>query len=103
MENLSKEFAKLPTLEEIYPILERQAKQKKLEVFLFEHEDLEKYYTPKMKDLAVLTISSNQEGAIWNLQNRRHSYLIRTNDDSSVEVLDQSDQSDQSDYKTLVE
>jgi len=90
MESLSSEFKKLPTLEEIYPILEKQAKQKKLEVFLFEYEDLEKYYTPKMKNLAVLTISKNQKGAIWNLQNRRHSYLIRVTDSFTpgVEIVE---------------
>ena len=88
MENLSKDLAAMPTLEEMYPILEKIAKQKKLEVFLFENKDLEKYYTPKFKNIGVLTVSSDEEGAEWNLKNRRHSYLVRIEDIEEPEVLD---------------
>lgn len=76
MENLNKEIEKLPKIDQILPLIQEEAKSKGLQVFLFENKDLEKYFAVKYKDIGVITVSKDIDGATWNLQNFRHSYLV---------------------------
>jgi hypothetical protein len=76
MEDLNKEIEKLPKIDQILPLIQKEAKSKGLQVFLFENKDLEKYFAVKYKDIGVITVSKDIDGATWNLQNFRHSYLV---------------------------
>ena len=76
MEDLNKEIEKLPKIDQILPLIQEEAKSKGLQVFLFENKDLEKYFAVKYKDIGVITVSKDIDGATWNLQNFRHSYLV---------------------------
>jgi hypothetical protein len=83
MEELKKsidDIKDLPTLDEIYPLLDLEAKAKNLQIFIFEQEELKEYFTPKFKEVAVAVISKNKDGAIWNIKNYRHSYFFRLAD-----------------------
>ena len=80
MENVEKELLKLPTLDVIYPLLEKEARSKNLQIFVFEYEELKEHFTPKYEKVALVTISKNKDTAIWNMKNFRHSYLIRIQD-----------------------
>jgi hypothetical protein len=77
MENINQELAKLPTLDAIYPLLDKEARSKNLQIFIFDYEELKEHFTPKYEEVAVVTISKNKDTALWNIKNFRHSYLIR--------------------------
>ena len=74
---MESELMKLPMIDEILPLADNEASRKGLNVFVFEEEDLKGMFTVKYKDLAVVTISKDIDGAVWNLKNFRHSYLVR--------------------------
>jgi len=63
--------------DEILPILIAEANSKKLEVFLYDGEELKEFYTPKYEDLVIAVISKNKDCANWNLQNKRHCYIMK--------------------------
>lgn len=68
---------KLPDLNDVLPLAKLEADSKGLQVFVFEKQDLEKYFTVKIDTIGVVTISKNIDSALWNLQNFRHSYLVK--------------------------
>jgi len=74
------DIRKLPTLDVIYPILDKIAQDKKLKIFIFDHERLKEYFTPKFKEVGMAVISKTEDGAIWNMKNYRHSYFFRSSD-----------------------
>lgn len=77
-EDVNEEIKHLPILDEILQPLQIEAERKKLNIYIFDNEDLKQYFTPKYKDVGVVTISKDGDGAIWNLQRFRHSFLFRS-------------------------
>lgn len=75
------DISQLPTLDVIYPILDREARIKNLQIFIFEYEELKEYFTPRFKEIGLLVVSSNKDNAIWNMKNYRHSYFFRSADE----------------------
>jgi len=74
------DISKLPTLDLIYPILDKIAQAKNLKIFIFDYEDLKKYFNPRFKEVGLAVISRTEDGAIWNMKNYRHSYFFRSSD-----------------------
>ena len=77
MENFKDELDKLPTRSSFLPLLEMEAKSKNLKIFIFEKEDLEKHFTLKYPDIEAIVVSKNEDTALWNLKNFKHSYLVK--------------------------
>ena len=71
----------LPTLDIIYPILDKIAKAKNLQIFIFEYEELKKYFNPRFENIGLAVISKYKDNAIWNMKNYRHSYFFRSADE----------------------
>lgn len=64
MEDIEEELSKLPTLDAIYPLLDKESKIKNLELFVFEYEELKRYFTPRFKEVALVTLAKSKENAI---------------------------------------
>lgn len=62
---------------EIVPKLEKIAKIKGLEVFMFRDEVLKKYFSNISSDLGIVLMAKTEENARWNLQNFRKCYLVK--------------------------
>lgn len=73
----------LPSLDDLYPLLDKEAKSKNLQIFIFDKEDLKEFFIPRFNNIAVVTIAKNKDNAIWNIKNYRHSYLIQVPDEKS--------------------
>lgn len=73
----------LPSLDELYPLLDKEAKSKGLQIFIFDKEDLKEFFIPRFNNIAVVTIAKNQDNAKWNIKNYKHSYLIQVPDEES--------------------
>lgn len=71
----------LPTLDIIYPILDKMARSKNLQIFIFEYEELKQHFNPRFNNIGLLVVSSNKDNAIWNMKNYRHSYFFRSADE----------------------
>lgn len=52
------------------------AKEKGLEAFVFEGEELNKYLDDIPKGFGIATIAKDKDSAIWNLKNTRHCYIL---------------------------
>ena len=59
------------------PILEQEALRKKLNVYVFENDELKNYYEVKHNNIGVALLASCEENAIYNLKNLRKCYLIK--------------------------
>ena len=75
------DISQLPTLDVIYPILDKVAKAKNLQIFIFEYEELKKYFNPRFENIGLAVISKYKDNAIWNMKNYRHSYFFRSEDE----------------------
>lgn len=62
---------------ELIPKLESLAELKGLKVFLFQGEDLKKYFSNVSSEIGVALMASSEENARWNLQNFRKCYWIK--------------------------
>lgn len=70
-----KQVIELSDAEQLMFALYRKALELNLEIFLFEKEELLKYYNV-VKDIAIVTIAKNKDNAIWNLQNQKRCYVL---------------------------
>lgn len=72
-----KEAIELNDSEQLMFALLKQAEKLKLDIFIFEKDEIRKYYKiDETRDFAIVTLASNRENGLWNLQNQRHCYII---------------------------
>lgn len=67
----------LPGESIILPLLEIEAQQKNLKVFVFKDEELKKYHTPISDEVGVALLAKNEDNAKNNIANLRRCYTIR--------------------------
>jgi hypothetical protein len=63
--------------EDLIPILEMEAKNKDLSVFIFKGKELKEYYPNANEAVGVALLAKTERSAIFNLQNLRRCYLIK--------------------------
>lgn len=61
---------------ELMPILEKEAANKKLQIYIFSGKELDKFYETKYNNIAVALLAKNKENAEWNLKSLRKCYLM---------------------------
>lgn len=67
----------LPAQSELVYVLEKEAKAKNLQVFIFRDDELKQYHTPATTEIGVALLAKNKDNAIINLQKLKRCYLIR--------------------------
>lgn len=67
----------LPKQSELIPLLEKEAFNKKLQVFLFRDDELKKYHQPASDNIGVALLAKNKDNANYNIANLRRCYLIQ--------------------------
>ena len=67
---------KLLSLSFIKPILEKEAELKNLNVYLFNNEEIIKYYNVSDKNIGVILLAKDENNALFNLKNLRKCYAI---------------------------
>ena len=70
---------KLLSLSFIKPILEKEAELKNLNVYLFNNEEIIKYYNVSDKNIGVILLAKDENNALFNLKNLRKCYAINVN------------------------
>lgn len=63
--------------EDLLPMLKIEADSKNLKVFVFDNDELKKYFTPKSDTLGVALLAKDKDNALYNFKNLRKCYLIR--------------------------
>ena len=71
---------KLLSLSFIKPILEKEAELKNLNVYLFNNEEIIKYYNVLDKNIGVILLAKDENNALFNLKNLRKCYAINVNE-----------------------
>ena len=71
---------KLLSLSFIKPILEKEAELKNLNVYLFNNEEIIKYYNVLDKNIGVILLAKDDDNALFNLKNLRKCYAINVNE-----------------------
>jgi hypothetical protein len=62
---------------ELLPMLEELGKVKNLNVYVFDNEEIKKYFTPKDESLGIALLAKDEDNALHNIKNLRKCYLIR--------------------------
>ena len=71
---------KLLSLSFIKPILEKEAELKNLNVYLFNNEEIIKYYNVSDKNIGVILLAKDENNALFNLKNLRKCYVVNVNE-----------------------
>ena len=71
---------KLLSLSFIKPILEKEAELKNLNVYLFNNEEIIKYYNVSDKNIGVILLAKDENNALFNLKNFRKCYAVNVNE-----------------------
>ena len=71
---------KLLSLSFIRPILEKEAELKNLNVYLFNNEEIIKYYNVSDKNIGVILLAKDENNALFNLKNLRKCYAVNVNE-----------------------
>ena len=71
---------KLLSLSFIKPILEKEAELKNLNVYLFNNEEIIKYYNVSDKNIGVILLAKDDDNALFNLKNLRKCYAVNVNE-----------------------
>mgnify|MGYP003606321606 FL=1 len=71
---------KLLSLSFIKPILEKEAELKNLNVYLFNNEEIIKYYNVSDKNIGVILLAKDENNALFNLKNLRKCYAVNVNE-----------------------
>lgn len=71
-----KQAVELTDTEQLMFALYKLALRLNLDIFIFEKDEVEKYFRITKDDIAIVTIAKNRDCAIWNLQNQRRCYMI---------------------------
>ena len=71
---------KLLSLSFIKPILEKEAELKNLNVYLFNNEEIIKYYNVSDKNIGVILLAKDDNNALFNLKNLRRFYIVNVNE-----------------------
>ena len=70
----------LLSLSFIKPLLEKEAKVKNLNVYLFNNEEIIKYYNVLDKNIGVILLAKDDDNALFNLKNLRKCYAVNVNE-----------------------
>ena len=71
---------KLLSLSFIKPLLEKEAELKNLNVYLFNNEEIIKYYNVSDKNIGVILLAKDDNNALFNLKNLRKCYAVNVNE-----------------------
>ena len=71
---------KLLSLSFIKPLLEKEAELKNLNVYLFNNEEIIKYYNVSDKNIGVILLAKDENNALFNLKNLRKCYAVNVNE-----------------------
>lgn len=75
-------------LVDILPLLQKEATTKRLNVFVFTNEEVNKFFTTKTKDFGIALLAKDIDSATWNLKNLRRCYLVKINEEDFKEEKD---------------
>jgi hypothetical protein len=62
---------------EFLPLLKLEAEERNLNVYVFDNEEVKKYYNTKSEDLGIALLAKDEDNAKYNLRTLRKCYLIR--------------------------
>lgn len=64
-------------LEDLMPLLQREAINKGLKIFIFENSEIKEFFNSKRDDVGVILLAKNKDNALFNLKNLRKCYLVK--------------------------
>lgn len=64
---------------DLKPLLEMEAVNRKLNIYLFTNDDVRKHYETIDEDISVVLLAKDEDNAWYNLKNFRRCYLININ------------------------
>ena len=67
----------LVKLEDLMPLLQREAINKGLKIFIFENSEIKEFFNSKRDDVGVILLAKNKDNALFNLKNLRRCYLVK--------------------------
>ena len=67
----------LVKLEDLMPLLQRDAINKGLKIFIFENSEIKEFFNSKRDDVGVILLAKNKDNALFNLKNLRKCYLVK--------------------------
>lgn len=67
----------LVKLEDLMPLLQREAINKGLKIFIFENSEIKEFFNSKRDDVGVILLARNKDNALFNLKNLRKCYLVK--------------------------
>lgn len=67
----------LVKLEDLMPLLQREAINKGLKIFIFENSEIKEFFNSKRDDVGVILLAKNKDNAFFNLKNLRKCYLVK--------------------------
>lgn len=67
----------LVKLEDLMPLLQREAINKGLKIFIFENSEIKEFFNSKRDDVGVILLAKNKDNALFNLKNLRKCYLVK--------------------------
>lgn len=74
---ITDEKIELTHIDEIMPYLEIEASKKGLKAFVFNNEQVNKFFKTDNSELSIVTLAKSEESAIWNLANLKHCYSVK--------------------------
>ena len=87
---------KLTKSQQLLVALHREAERKNLDTFIFEKEELRKYFkVDETKDFAVALLAKNRDNALHNLKNMRRLYFLDDWNKLKNDVTDEIGNSEQ--------
>lgn len=60
--------------------LEKEAELKGLKVYIFNNEEIAKYYNVADKNIGVALLAKDDNNALFNLKNLRRFYIVNVNE-----------------------
>lgn len=60
--------------------LEKEAELKGLKVYIFNNEEITKYYNVADKNIGVALLAKDDNNALFNLKNLRRFYIVNVNE-----------------------
>ena len=67
----------LVKLEDLMPLLQQDAINKGLKIFIFENSEIKEFFNSKRDDVGVILLAKNKDNALFNLKNLRRCYLVK--------------------------
>jgi len=64
-------------LEDLLPLLTKEAEIKNLKIFIFKNEEIKEFFETKTDQVGVVLLAKNKDNALNNLKNLRKCYAVK--------------------------